>query len=468
MKPRETRESGEQDLFRSRLDQIIDMQHQLVKLAARVNWTRLEAVCGEAYRDGPGMPPLPTRLMAGLAILKFTFDLSDEMLCERWVESPYFQYFCGETFFQHKLPFDRSSLTRWRQRMGEEKVKVLLQESLAVAIETKALAPADVAEVIVDTTVMPKNVMFPTDAKLMNRAREKLVRLAKAHGLELRQAYTRVGKYALIRHQRYAHAKQFKRAGKMKRKLKTYLGRTLRDIERKIAGPGPEKAALQAVFKQPLWRASRVMTQRPRDPARKIYSLHAPEVECIGKGKAHAPYEFGVKVSLATTLKHAKGGQFALHAASLPGNPYDGHTLKSVIPDMQALIGNEIKRLLADAGYRGHNAPDSHKFRVFTQGQKRGVTDTVKKMMKRRAAIEPVIGHIKNEHRMGRNYLAHSTGDAINAILAAAGYNFRLLLNWLKDFLRLCWMVTFALKNPRRPDNRIVHRRLSIWASRSV
>ena len=204
MKPRETRVSDEQDLFRSRLDQIIDMKHQLVKLAALVNWARLENVCGEAYRDGPSMPPLPTRLMAGLAILKITFDLSDEMVCERWVESPYFQYFCGETFFQHKLVFDRSSITRWRQRMGEEKLKSLLQESLAIAVATKAMAPADVAEVIIDTTVQPKNVMFPTDAKLLNRAREKLVRLAKENGLELRQSYTRVGKYALIKHQRYA------------------------------------------------------------------------------------------------------------------------------------------------------------------------------------------------------------------------------------------------------------------------
>ena len=298
------------------------------------------------------------------------------------------------------------------------------------------------SEVIVDTTVMPKNVMFPTDAKLMNRAREKLVRLAKHHGIDLRQSYTRVGKYALIKHQRYAHAKQFSRAGKMKRKIKTYLGRTIRDIERKIKG----NEILEAVFKQPLWRSTRVMSQKPRDPARKIYSLHAPEVECIGKGKAHMPYEFGIKVSIATTLKHAKGGQFAIHAMALPGNPYDGHTLKTVIPDMQALIGNDIKRILADAGYRGHNAPDTHKLRVFTQGQKRGVTDTVKKMMKRRAAVEPVIGHIKNEHRMARNYLAHRTGDAINAILAAAGYNFRLLLNWLKDFLCLCWLLAFAIR----------------------
>jgi len=442
MKPRATVESNEQDLFRSRLDQIIDMQHQLVKLSATINWAHLEQVCGEAYRDGPGMPPLPTRLMAGLAILKYTFNLSDEAVCERWVESPYFQYFCGETFFQHKLMFDRSSLTRWRQRMGDEKLKSLLQESLMTAIATKAMAPQDLSQVIVDTTVMPKNVMFPTDAKLMNRAREWLVRKARASGIDLRQSYARVGKRELIKHQRYAHAKQFKRANKSLRKLKTWLGRTIRDIGRKIKG----NETLEAAFLKPLYLATRIHTQKRRDPIRKVYSVHAPEVECIGKGKAHMPYEFGVKASLATTLHRSKGGQFAIHAAALPGNPYDGHTLAHVIPDMEALIGNEIKQLLADAGYRGHNAPDSHKFRVFTAGQKRGVTDTIKKMMKRRSAIEPVIGHVKNEHRMNRNYLAHTTGDAANAILAAAGYNFRLILNWLKALLCLCWLAFFSLR----------------------
>ena len=443
MKPRATVESGEQDLFRSRLDQIIDMQHQLVRLAATINWAHLEKVCGQAYRDGPGMPPLPTRLMAGLAILKFTFNLSDDGCCERWVESPFFQYFCGEEFFQHTLPFDRSSMTRWRQRMGDEKLKSLLQESLMTAIATKAMAPQDLSQVIVDTTVMPKNVMFPTDAKLMNRAREWLVRKAKVLGLDLRQSYSRVGKRELIKHQRYAHAKQFKRANKSLRKLKTWLGRTIRDIGRKIKG----NEGLEAAFLKPLYLAGRIHAQKRRDAIRKVYSVHAPEVECIGKGKAHMPYEFGVKASLATTLNRSKGGQFAIHAAALPGNPYDGHTLKHVIPDLEALIGNEIKRLLADAGYRGHNAPESHKLRVFTAGQKRGVTDTVKKMMRRRSAIEPVIGHVKNEHRMNRNYLAHTTGDAANAILAAAGYNFRLILNWLRQLLWLLRILAFAPRN---------------------
>jgi len=201
-KPRERRQSGEHDLFRSRLDQIINMKHELVRLAQTIDWAHLEDRFGEVYSDGPGMPPLPTRLMAGLAILKHTFDLSDEELCARWVENPYFQYLCGEEFFRHELPFDRSSMTRWRQRMGEERIAALLQESLSVAVRTGAMKPQDVRRVIVDTTVQPKNVMFPTDAKLIHRARERLVGLAHKVGLDLRQSYVRVGKQALIKHQR--------------------------------------------------------------------------------------------------------------------------------------------------------------------------------------------------------------------------------------------------------------------------
>ena len=298
-KPRERGDAGEQDLFRSRLDQIINMGHELVRLAEAIDWPHLEGRFGEVYTDGPGMPPLPTRLMAGLAILKHTFDLSDEELCARWVENPYFQYLCGEVFFCHELPFDRSSMTRWRQRMGEERIEVLLQESLAVAVKTGAMKPQDTHRVIVDTTVQPKNVMFPTDAKLLHRAREKLVALTKETGVDLRQSYVRVGKRALIKHQRYAHAKQFKRANRSLRTLRTYLGRTIRDISRQIAGEDD----LQAIFKRPLYLAGRVFEQKQRQRGRKVYSLHAPEVECIGKGKAHAPYEFGVKVSVATTLK---------------------------------------------------------------------------------------------------------------------------------------------------------------------
>lgn len=427
MKPRERRETGQKDLFRSRLDQIIDMGHPLVRLAREIDWLFLEGRFGAVYEAGPGQPPLPTRLMAGLAILKHLQDLSDEMLCERWLENPYFQFFCGEEFFQHELPYDRSSLTRWRQRMGEERLVALLQESLSVATRIGAAKPSDFAKLTIDTTVQPKNVMFPTDAKLMHRSRERLVRLAKAKGVMLRQSYARVGKHALIRHQRYAHAHQFKRANKALRTLRTQLGRVIRDIERKIKG----KQALEAAFARELHLAGRVHKQERRQRGPKVYSLHAPEVECIGKGKPHKPYEFGVKVSVATPVHRSKGGQFVAHVMALPGNPYDGHSLAKVIPAIEKQLGSSPSRIIADAGYRGHKAPAAYRLKVYTQGQKRRMTPQIKCELRRRSAVEPVIGHLKAEHRMNRNFLAGKHGDAANAILAAAGYNFRLLLRWL-------------------------------------
>ena len=427
MRPKERRDSGQADLFRARLDQIIDLKHPLVKLAHQVAWPTLETHFGAVYNDGPGQPPLPTRLMAGLAILKHTFNLSDEQLCERWLENPYFQYFCGEEVFCHQLPFERSSMTRWRQRMGEERLMALLQESLAVATRTGAAKPADFRQVIVDTTVQEKAIAFPTDAKLLHRARERLVRLAKAHGVKLRQSYVRVGKRTLIKHQRYAHAKQFKRANKALRRLRTLLGRVIRDILRKIKG----HAAQEQAFAQALSLARRVKDQRRGERGRKVYSLHAPEVECIGKGKAHKPYEFGVKVSVATPLDRCRGGQFVAHAKALPGNPYDGHTLATIIPAIEACVGAELDRIVVDAGYKGHHAPAERRLRVYVAGQKRGVTREIKRAFRRRSAVEPVIGHTKEEHRMSRNYLSGSWGDAINAVLAPVGYNFSLLLRWL-------------------------------------
>ena len=427
MRPKERRETGQSDLFRARLDQIVDPTHPLVRLAGSIDWGFLEAHCGAVYDDDPGRPPLPTRLMAGLAILKHLHDLSDEVLCARWIENPYFQLFCGEEFFQHQLPFDRSSLTRWRQRMGEDRLVALLQESLSVATRTGAAKPSDFTQVIIDTTVQEKAIAFPTDAKLLHRAREHLVRLAKRHGVSLRQSYARVGKRALIQYQRYAHAKQFRRAAKALRRLRTFLGRVIRDIGRKIHG----NESLEGVFAPPLSLARRVKEQRQRERGRKVYALHAPEVECIGKGKAHKPYEFGVKVSVATPLQRCRGGQFVAHVQALPGNPYDGHTLATVLPAIEATIGAELDRVVTDAGYRGHHAPREKRFQVYVAGQKRGLSPAIKRAFRRRAAVEPVIGHLKSEHRMGRNHLAHRAGDAVNAVLAAVGYNFRLLLKWL-------------------------------------
>jgi transposase, IS5 family len=297
----------------------------------------------------------------------------------------------------------------------------------------------------VDTTVQPKAIAFPTDAKLMHRARERLVRLAKQYGVALRQSYERVGKYALIAHQRYAHAKQFKRANRALRTLRTYLGRTARDVVRKIKG----KAELESAFARPLSLAWRVRDQRQSRRGRKVYSLHAPEVECIGKGKAHRPYEFGVKVSVTTTLHRSKGGQFIAHVKALPGNPYDGHTLGVVLPEMEAQIGASLERIVVDRGYRGHDAPPEHKLKVYISGQKRRVTEAIKRDLRRRSAVEPCIGHLKSEHRMGRNHLAHPSGDAANAVLAAAGYNFRRLLAWLRLLLRV-WLAAI-IANAKLP-----------------
>src|SRR5271169_2845228 len=416
MRPKERRDSGQNDLFRARLDQIVDMDHPLAKLGGAIDWRFLEGRFGAVYSDKGRTPALPTRLMAGLSILKHMHDLSDEDLCARWIENPYYQLFCGEEFFRHQLTFDRSSLTRWRQRMGEERLVALIQESLSVATRTGAAKPADFSKVIpgsspgTDTTVQPKAVAFPTDAKLMHRARERLVKLARKTGVDLRQSYARVGKHALIAHQRYAHAKQFKRANRWLKTIRTYLGRITRDIVRKIKGD----AALESVFAHPLMLARRVREQRQHQRGKKVYSLHAPEVECIGKGKAHRPYEFGV-----------------------PGNPYDGHTLATVIPEIETQIGANLARIVADRGYRGHTAPPGYTFKVYISGQRRRVTETIKRELRRRSAVEPVIGHAKTEHRMARNYLAGTHGDAANAVLAAAGYNFRRLLEWLALLLSI-------------------------------
>ncbi len=443
MKPKEPQETGQLDAFRSRLDQIIDMGHEKVVLANKIDWQFLCDRCGGNYSDKPGHPALSTRLMAGLHILKYADNLSDEEVCARWVENPYYQFFCGEEFFSHTLPLDRSSMTRWRQRMGEDAIEALLQESLSVAVKVGAAKPADFTKVIVDTTVMEKNIAYPTDAKLIRRAQVNLVKQAKAEGLKLRQSYKRVGKLALIKQQRYAHAKQFKRSRRELKRLKTWLGRTMRDIKRQIAGD----EALSERFKSQLDQAKRVMSQKPRDGGQHIYALHAPEVDCLGKGKAHKPWEFGVKASIATTMNRCKGGQFAIHAKALPGRPYDGHTLETILPDIERMTGAALKRILADDGYRGHNASMKHRLKVFTTSQKRRVTPQIKRERKRRSAVEPVIGHLKSGHRMGRNFLAHKQGDAINPILAAAGYNFRLILKWIRLLGLQIWILIIAYQS---------------------
>ena len=426
-KPRDDRQK---DLLRPALEAIIDLGHPLARLAREIDWEFLDGRFASVCAAGPGQPGLPTRLVAGLFILKHMHDLSDEVLCARWLENPYYQFFCGELSFCHRLPFERSSLTHWRQRLGEEQLVALIQESLSVAHKTGALATRDLERVVIDTTVQPKAIAHPTDARLCHRAIEKLVDLARRNDVPLRQSYRRVAKRAAIMVGRYTHAHQFKRARRELKFLRTRLGRVIRDIRRKIAG----NDALRERFADLLALAHRVRFQDHRQRGPKVYALHAPEVECIGKGKARAPYEFGCKVSIATPATKPKGGQFVLHAKALHGNSFDGHTLGPVVTELEQVTGVETRRIHVDKGYRGHNHQE--KFRVWITGQARRVTAPIRREMKRRAAVEPVIGHLKAEHRMGRNYLKGRNGDRINAVLAAAGYNFSLLLRWLALLLR--------------------------------
>ncbi len=422
MKPQTPPDLPTDDLFRNRLDNLIDRRHELVKLAELIDWQHFDSEWGEAFCEH-GRPAIATRLIAGLHYLKHTYGLSDEQVVQRWSENPYWQYFCGETYFQHELPLNPSSLTRWRQRLGDTGMESLLGATIDAAIESKAVKSRDLKRVTVDTTVQEKAIAFPTDSKLYNRARERLVRLAKAHGVPLRQSYVRVGPRLLFKNNRYGYARQTRRMRRTTSKLKTVLGRVVRDIERKLANqPEPVRAA----FAEPLALSKRLLAQQRQDK-NKLYALHAPEVECIAKGKVPKRYEFGVKVSIATTNR----SNLVIGAQSMPGNPYDGHTLKQALQQVERLTGHRPERCYVDLGYRGHDVDD---VTVFKARQKRGVTKSIRRELKRRNAIEPIIGHMKSDGLLHRNFLKGTEGDAINVILCGAGQNLRLILRHLKIF----------------------------------
>jgi IS5 family transposase len=431
MRPKQPEAEPQEDLFRAGLTNLVDPRHPLVRLTGLIDWGRFEAAFGPLYTDAIGRPGLPTRLMVGLHLVKHMDGLSDEAACARYLDSPYVQLFCGETHFRHALPLDRSSMTRWRRRIGPERLEVLLAESLAAAQRGGAVEEKHLRRVTIDTTVQPKAATHPADSKLLQRGIEILARMARRHGVRLRQSYLRVAKRAKREAAKLIHSGRPRQAERQVRRLRTWLGRLFRDIGRKIAG----HAAAEAVFSEPLALIARLLRQRREDRGRaKLYALHAPEVECIGKGKAHARFEFGVKVSIATTNAVAPGGQFVLGARALPGNPYDGHTLAAQIAQTERVTGIGIERAYVDRGYRGHDADQA---RVVLSGQKRGLTPTIRRERRRRNAIEPVIGHMKSDGHLGRNFLLGTEGDAANVILAAAGHNLRLLRAWLVWLLAL-------------------------------
>lgn len=410
------------DLFRPRLRDIINADHPLVKLADAVEWKIFEQNLKPLFSD-TGRRAKPVRLMIGLQYLKYAFDHSDESVLDAWVENPYWQYFCGGVFFEHTSPIDSSSMTYWRTYLKEAGVEEMLAETIRTGLRGGFVKPADLKRVNVDTTVQEKNVRFPTDARLLDRSRERLVKRARARGIVLRQTFSRVGKQALRKQSGYAHAKQFKRARREEKKLRTYLGRVVRDVERKCKGALGE---LQGEVD----KALRVLAQKKTD-SKKLYSLHEPQVECIAKGKAHKRYEFGCKASFVTSAK----SNWILGAQAFHGNPYDGHTLDSALSQSERLTGVAAQQAVCDLGYRGHNYTGACDVQIVKRRRK-GLPKAMRHWWKRRSAIEPVIGHLKAECRMERNRLGGESGDRLNAILSACGFNLRKLLRAFAHFLR--------------------------------
>lgn len=427
------------ELFGAQLSELLNPEHPLYVLAERMDWHEFDSAIDACYAEELGRPGVNTRLMIGLLYLKHAFDESDESVVARWVENPYWQFFCGCQYMQHELPIDPSSLSRWRKRVGAERLEKLLEATIQAALAIGAMRPHELQKVNVDTTVQEKAIAFPTDARLYHKMRAALVRRAKSLGISLRQNYRFKGKKLLAKQGRYAAARQMKRAAKMTRQLKTILGRVLRDIQRKA--PARQGRIVDEPMRALVALAERLLEQT-RTSKNKVYSIHAPEVECIAKGKAHKRYEFGCKTSVATTSK----SNWIVGAHALHGNPYDGHTLSGAIQQVERLSGRTPDDVMVDQGYRGHDYEGSAIVHVVRSIPKRA-TRALRRMLKRRAAIEPTIGHMKSDNRMNRNYLTGPEGDRINALLSAAGYNLRKLLRWVV-FAPIFWLWSRLLATP--------------------
>ena len=447
------------DFFRARLDQMIDLSHPLVVLARRMPWEQLEATLAPHFARSPragkaadgldlfgpslqlvgtgvsaaGRPRLPIRLMAALLYLKHAFGLSDEELVERWSENVVWQHFSGQEYYTPRLPCDATQIGRFRTAIGEAGVEELLKASIDAAVQMKAVEPGEFKRVIVDTTVQEKAIAHPVDSRLLEVARRQLVQTARAVGITFKQTYHKECAALRRRAGGYAHARQFKRMRRIVKRQRTILGILLREGARKLGAllaqatseqiTAMDKAVqrLQTVMQ----RARRIHTQRPKDK-NKLYALHAPEVECIGKGKARNPYEFGVKVSIAVT--HGQG--LVVGARSFAGNPYDGHILNAQLEQSRILledVGVKPVDVVVDLGFRGVDW-DNPGVEIIHRGKIKQLSALQKKWLRRRQAVEPVIGHLKDDNGMRRCWLKGALGDALNAVLCAAGYNLRWLM----------------------------------------
>ena len=399
---------------------MISPDHSLVHLAALIRWQRFDEAYAAYYCQDNGAPALPTRLMVGLQYLKYTYNLSDEELVKRWLENPYWQYFCGEVFFQTDFPCDDTSLGIWRKRIGEEQLKLTIEETVRVATEKKFVSAKELSEAVVDTTVQEKNITFPTDAKLLSRAIIKLAKHCLSHKIKLRQSYARLAKKTARKATEHGARRHF---GKLKRcvqDLKNWLGRVLRDIAAKR-----ENKALSPGFLQLIEIANKLLLQE-KDTKKKIYSLHEPEVCCIGKGKDRVRYEFGQKAAIVKTNSR----NWVVNVEDLSDNPYDGHTLALSIAGAEKMTKVMVKEADVDKGYRGHDYKGSAVIRIAGTSNA-GLRWSEKKRKRRRSSVEPVIGHLKSDHRLDRCFLKGRVGDKLNVIGSAAGFNVRKLLSLL-------------------------------------
>ena len=469
------------DFFRSRLDQMIDLRHPLAVLASRMPWQEIEASLAHQFarqvktgkkvediglfgpevrvvgggRSNAGRPRLPIRLMVSLLYLKHAFNESDEGVVKRWAETPTWQYFSGMDYFEHRLPCDATLVGKFRKLIGEEGVEELLSQTISAALSMKLIDQKALETVVVDTTVQPKAIAHPTDSRLLEVARAKLVEVAKEAGITLKQTFAKEGKQLTRKAGGYAHARQFRRLRKPINRQRTIVARLARAIERQMATLA---ASMKQKVAEALSKAQRIVSQtkqRKSGGTPKLYSWHAPEVEVIAKGKAQNPYEFGVKVGIASALKE----NLILAARSFPNNPYDGHTLAEQLEQASILSNATIKDVYVDLGYRGvdHQNPDVS---IKHRGKYKSLGEKERRLLKRRQAIEPIIGHLKSDHRMNRCHLRGSDGDAIHAVLCAAGYNIRWLLRMiLKKGVRLYFYLIrllglsglFARKTPANP-----------------
>lgn len=415
MKPKST-STSQFDMFRSHFNQILNTQHSLCQLADKIDWPSFDAEFVDCYSEDMGRPGNAIRLMVGLHYLKHAFDESDESVVQRWVENPYWQYFCGFEYMQHECPIHPTSMVKWRQRVGSEKLESLLAETIRIALKAKQVTSQQLRKVSFDTTVQEKAIAFPTDARLYTKMLLRLVNLSKKRSIQLRQTYIRKAPQLLKHQGRYAHARQFKRSRRCTKTLGTLLGRVVRDICRKAVEIDPQ-------LQEYLERAEKLLSQTQKSKS-KLYSIDAPEVECISKGKAHKRYEFGCKVSVATTNE----SNWVVGVQALHGNPYDGHTLAGAIEQVQRITSRKVKEAFVDKGYRGHNYTGDGQVHITGLRGKGKAGPALRKRKKRRSAVEPKIGHMKSDNRMDRNFLKGKEGDRINAMLAGIGANIRKLL----------------------------------------